>query len=51
MDVEAANKRVAELEKRVAQLETRLDNQYEWNQNLLHRVGELERASESVTTR
>jgi len=43
MDLEAANKRIAELELRVARLETRLDNQYEWNQNLLHRVVNLER--------
>jgi predicted RNase H-like nuclease (RuvC/YqgF family) len=38
---------VAELKKRVASLETRLDNQYEWNENLLRRIGDLERAAKA----
>ncbi|MGO9085953.1 MAG: hypothetical protein ACLQBK_12055 [Candidatus Sulfotelmatobacter sp.] len=46
MDLEAALKRIAELEQRVARLETRLDNQYDFSQNLLHRVGDLERGAE-----
>lgn len=43
MNLEMATKKITELEQRIARLEVRLDNQYDWNQNLLHRVGELER--------
>ena len=47
MDLETATKKIAELEQRIARLEVRLDNQYDWNQNLLRRVGELERGADA----
>ena len=46
MDLETATKKIAELELRIARLELRLDNQYDWNQNLLRRIGELERGAD-----
>lgn len=46
-EVAELKKEVAELKKRVAPLEVRLDNQHEWNQNLLRRIGDLERAAKA----
>jgi hypothetical protein len=46
MDSEVVTKRITELEKKVVLLEERLNNQMEWNETLLRRIGNLERGTD-----